>query len=1114
MAQSAIISLIDPRKVRGISSGEIKVAATIDVKGRLVSGGLLCQRIFGPVKRGICACGKYHKGSTKKPPVCVKCGVALVDPIERRRRFGHIDLAAPVVHPWYRTTISVLLGIPPPRINSIIECREYLVLRTGEDPDIPFSLGDFVSAEEYLSFKSPRLGETKAETGGRLIKRLLEQLDLDSLMTSLQAKRPSRRVNKRLLLARDIKRSGTDPSRMVLENLLVLPPDLRPVVAFDDGSFASSDLNELYLKVIRRNNRLKDLYAQAAPETLIRNDLALLQNAVDSLIDNERTVKATRRGEQRPLRSLTATVGGKAGTLRRHVLGKRTDYSGRSVIVVGPSLKLTQCGIPLEMATNIFKPFVHGRLLGLSLATSLRHARVMVDHRTPAAIDALDYVLSESVILLNRAPTLHRMGLQAFEPVLVGGKALQLHPLVCSAFNADFDGDQMAVHVPATMEARVEARILMLSTNNLLSPATGKIAVDASQDIVLGIYWLTKEDDNDLKTGMLFADKGEVASALNAEIVKLHSRIKVRSGRSIIETTPGRIIFSEIFPDLIPFSSFNKTITKKDISMLVEECLSVCGRETATKIIDSIKELGFKYATNSGISFCLDDITMPTQKEAILSGAGEIIKRIEEGFRQGQITEEERHNQIVDTWQKVIEEISDSVMKHLESSEAKTGNSLFMMVDSGARGSREQLRQLAAMRGLMAKPTGEIVEIPIRANLKEGLTCHEYLLSCHGARKGRADGALRTSNAGYFSRKLVDAAHDIVIEQHDCGAFMGLEVSALMDNDMTIISLADRITGRVAAERILNPATGKVIVACGDLISREKATALSAMGFIRIRIRSPLYCELQQGICAACYGHDLSRKDFPDIGEAVGVIAAQSIGEPGTQLTLRTFHFGGSANVIAKDEKTRAVSGDITHGLEKVLRLLEIRETAGEIDPEDILKRSGPAETARFIIDEVQKVYGSQGVEINDKHLEIIVKKMLSKVRITEAGDTDFVIGEIVQKKVFLKENEGTNGRKAVAEQILVGLTNIALTAESWLSAASFQRTASVLADAALRKREDPLVGIKENIIVGNMVPVGTGHPHYRNTYLLDRAPKHKTNKKDQEKKEAYEKLQNLFKRE
>ena len=1311
--ESIVIGLLSPEKIIDLSYGEVTNPHTIDAgTGLPVKNGLMCQKIFGPVVRGVCACGIFHRGSDTRRIICPTCDVVLCDPSERRRRLGHIELAAYVVHSWYRYHIAVLLAIPPKKLYSLISCKAYMVIKPGRSE---YEAGEIISTAEYDALEADKT--FKAKTGGNLIAELLGKLNLKALLKELKKRPPPKGALNRLMLVRDLIRSGVSPHWMVMKTIPVLPPDLRPVISFDDGTMASSDVNELYARIINRSNRLKKFLAQKDTiELMIRTQRMLLQEAVDALIDNEKRKKATNRTGKKVLKSLSGTIEKKEGRIRRNLLGKRVDYSGRSHIVPGPELKLNQCGLPLDLAMDIFRPFVYGRLRRIGYAASLKHAQRMVIDRVPAAVDALEDELAERTVLLNRAPTLHRLGIQAFNPILIEGRAIRLHPFVCSGFNADFDGDQMGVHIPVTLEAQIEAAVLMMSVNNLLSPANGKPVIMPSQDIVLGIYYLTKQRDGVTGEGITFADKEDTLCVHYTGAVHLQAKIKVRMTGSLVETTCGRLILSEIFPDAIPFEAFNKTVKKKDIARLVDMCYEKVGREATVELLDKIKELGFKYATLSGTSFCVDDVTIPEEKKEILRIAEEDVKEVERIFRDtGLINKSERYNKLIDIWQAAKEEIADKMMETLgigdgtglteaEKKDRKEFNSMFMMADSGARGSVDQISQVGGMRGLMQKTTGDLVEIPIKSNLREGLTYHEYLLAAHGARKGRADGALKTATGGYLTRRLICAVDDVIINVEDCGTSKGFHVSSLYDTESgtVIYPIEERITGKVSVRNILNTATGGILVKKNEIITKDIAERIRDANIASVEVRSPITCDVRNGICAVCYGYDLTTKRLPEIGDAVGIIAAQSIGEPGTQLTLRTFHSGGSAagkgkqtyleakapgkiildkiktvinsegkhvaitrggratllievgktadagaipygatlqvesntdidageticvwdpysipivsktegvakflcmkegvtfkkeandtegiirsvvcaiygdmipqirvgereytlpigaivmvkeeshikagDIIARIPKEVTTTADITKGLPQVLRLVDMKkvddpaimaEIAGEIklhppkkgafvveisgdsetsrmyyipmkyqlnvdegdfvkagdflvdgvvDVRDILRIFGAERAASYIIDEVQRVYRNQGVDINDKHLEILLRKMLGHVQILNAGDSDFVRDEIVSKDIFLQENKKVLGKKAIEKQLLLSLTQVALHSESWLSRASYQNTTSILANAALRKCKDPLSGIRENVIVGNMPPVGTGHSKYRNTWIV-----------------------------
>lgn len=1300
------ISLLNPRRIIKLSYGEIDNAKTINIiTKRPEIGGLFCERIFGPVAAGRCHCGKYQKAYHKKGTICEKCGVEINNPVVRKKRFGHISLVTPVVHIWFRSIIAKLLDIPPKALDRIISYQSYIIVAPGESQ---YQKHEVISANDYFAIKSSKSAASarfKAATGAGIIKYLLKSLKIDSLVEHLKKREASRRVTRRLHIARDFQKSGNKPEWMVLDVLPVLPADLRPILFLEDGTVASSDLNDLYIRIMNRNQRLKRLLRLGAPELIINTEKRSLQASVDALFDNGRKYTAKDRSNKRVLKSLSEMLRSKKGRLRRNLLGKRVDYSGRSVIVVGPELKLHQCGIPKDLAMDIFRPFVYGQLMRLGYASSLKHAKLLVEKKQPEAMEALEHEIREKTILLNRAPSLHRMSIQAFDPVLVEGKAIQLHPLVCSAFNADFDGDQMGVHLPVSIEAQIESRVLMLSVYNILSPASGKLIMSPSQDMVLGIYYLTKKRRGCKGEGKLFADPEDAVIAYDGGVVDLQAKIKVRINDKLIDTTPGRVIFSEIFPPQIPFEALNKNIRKKDLNKLIELCYDKAGHKETVVLLDKIKDTGFKFATLSGISLCIDDLSVPREKESIIKETGGQVKDIQEQYSSGTITDKEKHNKIIDLWLKASDRIATAMMENYgipdddtltpeEKQEKKAFNSVFMMADSGARGSVQQIKQVAGMRGLMAKPTGEIVEVPIKSNFKEGLSYHEFLLSSHGARKGRADGALKTANAGYFTRKLVDAAHDVVINEYDCGTTKGITTSALTDNDTVIVPIEERIYGKIAAESIVDPVSGSIIVQKNNEISKTAVTEIKAVGITSVRVRSPITCDSRKGICAMCYGYDLSSRRIIDIGSAVGIIAAQSIGEPGTQLTLRTFHSGGSASgatarslieakesgivkfsdikcadnkngrsvvvnrngrlliknnagvekdmgtipygavlylnegmsvesgqiiaewdpfnmpvialnngtviyediikgltmkkeiddatgisrmaitsitenlipriiienreyflpigailtvnegdsikagdVIARIPKQVIKNVDITGGLNRVLQVLDARkldraailadingtvkihppkgrymtvEILGEhgdskkhpvsidrqlnvyngdcvkagdiladgvVDARDILRVLGPEKAAIHIINEIQLVYKSQGVTINDKHLEILVRKMLGMVQIVEPGDTSFISGEIVPKHRFIEANSTVEVGKAIAKPILLGITAVALLSESWLSAASFQRTTSVLAQSAIQGKTDYLKGSKENIIVGNIVPLGTAHP-------------------------------------
>ncbi|HEX8948245.1 MAG TPA: DNA-directed RNA polymerase subunit beta', partial [Dissulfurispiraceae bacterium] len=916
------LGLLDPAGIPYLSHGEVTRPRTVDaVELRPIPGGLFCPRIFGTTEAGSCFCGRL-RGPRKKGIFCERCKVEVGDPKERKERLGHITLASPVVHVWFRGIIAALTGIPPLRLESVIRCSSYLVQTGGGSPCREL---DIIPNEEYLKFRGSK--GFRADTGGIAVKRLLSGLDIEALVRELRSMPPSRRVLKRLKIARDFHHSGVRPEWMVLEVLLVLPPGLRPIVPMENGAIASSDLNELYMKVITRNNRLKKYLFADAPEIVLNNEKRMLQDAVDALIDNTGKRRVMDKAKKRTLKSLSEMLQTKQGMLRRNLLGKRVDYSGRSVIAVGPELKFTECGIPKEMAMDMFRPFVYGKLLRRRLAVSLKHAKALVDSRSPEAVDALEKVMKGKTVLLNRAPSLHRMNIQAFSPVLVEGHAIRLHPLACRAFNADFDGDQMGVHIPVSYKAQLEAKALMLPVHNLLSPAHGYPVALPSQEIVLGIYYLTMERGGCRGEGMRFSDKEDVLAAYAHGIIEEHSKIKLRLEDVLVDTTAGRVVFNGILPEQLPFRLFNKAVKQKDISELLETCHERFGHEETVALLDRMKELGFRYATISGISLCADDLTVPAEKQEFVSAAWKEAGEIEEMFGQGLITREERYNRVVDLWNKAADRVAGAMAECLAHPAGSELNSIFLMIDSGARGSLAQLRQLMGMRGLMAKPTGEIVEIPITSCLKEGQTYFEFLIAAHGARKGRADGALRTARAGYFMRRLVDAVCDLFIAEEDCGTDNGIAITPLCEDGETVIPLEERIFGRYAAQDVIHPRNGKIIVRRNDAIDRNAAMRIGEAGISGMKVRSPATCAAAAGICAMCYGFDLSKRQRARKGDAVGIIAAQSIGEPGTQLTLRTFHSGGSAAGSAGRSSIEA-AGD---GEVKLNEIKAIRRADGRL---------------------------------------------------------------------------------------------------------------------------------------------------------------------------------------
>ena len=1327
---SISIKIASPQVIRSWSKGEVRKSETINYRTfKPEKGGLFCEKIFGPIKDWECNCGKY-KGQKFKGITCDRCQVTIDRSSLRRERMGHIELASPVTHIWFfkavPSRLSALLGLGLRELEKVIYYEEYVVI----DPqDTPLKKKELLSEEKYQAALTKYGTGFKAKIGAEAIRDLLKEQDVDELCQkmrkSLEKAKDSpgnRRAFKILKLIEDIKNSGNRVEWMILEVLPVIPPDLRPLVPLDGGRFATSDLNDLYRRVINRNNRLKKLIELNAPEIIIRNEKRMLQEAVDALLDNGRHGRPVLGANNRPLKSLSDMLKGKQGRFRQNLLGKRVDYSGRSVIVVGPELKLEQCGLPKQMALELFEPFIIKKLREKGFVHSIKGAKRMVERAKIEVWDILDEVIRDHPVMLNRAPTLHRLSIQAFMPVLIEGKAIKIHPLVCTAFNADFDGDQMAVHVPLSWEAQMETRLLMLSVNNVFSPADGRPILTPTQDIVLGCSFLSKEKLNAKGEGMVFSSPDEVIAAHNDSAVELHARIKVRvdslydleqgelvENRQLIETTAGRVIFNQTLPQ--GFGFINLELNKSNIGSIVANCYKRYGHGSTIGLLERLKNLGFEYATIGGMSISIDDLKIPKAKQEILKEAQEEVARVENQYRKGIITDGERYNRVIDIWTHTTDRISDLLFKEMD-----PFNPIFMMADSGARGSRLQVRQLAGMRGLMAKPSGEIIENPITANFREGLTVLEYFISTHGARKGLADTALKTADAGYLTRRLVDVAQELIITDEDCGTLNGITLSSIIEGDDIVVALKERISGRVALDNVVDIVTDEIIAESALEITEEKADLIESLGIEKIRIRSVLTCEAERGVCSKCYGRSLATGKLAERGEAVGVIAAQSIGEPGTQLTMRTFHIGGTASRIveqssiksknkgiikyhnlrvvekgkefivlnrngaisinseqgrelerypipqgalisiadskgagkgevfvrwdpytspiltevkgkvrfedlrenvcmreelnpitgvtervvvehkveyhpqmiildAKDEvlgiyplpigahilvkdgqhidagellaKIPRVSGktrDITGGLPRVAELFEARRpkdpaVISEIDGfvefseskknqrvivvrsstgmkreyaiphgkhpnvykgdrvsagqqlvdgpvvlQDILRVSGDKVLQEYLVNEIQEVYRLQGVRINDKHIEIIIRQMLKKVRIEDAGDTDFLSGQHVDKSKFQKENAriAKKGAKpAQATPVLLGITKASLTTESFISAASFQETTRVLTDAAASGKKDELLGLKENVIVGHLIPAGTGLKSHRNIEVVkDAHPK------------------------
>jgi DNA-directed RNA polymerase subunit beta' len=1333
------ISIASPEKIRSWSFGEVKKPETINYRTfKPERDGLFCAKIFGPIKDYECNCGKYRR-MKHRGVVCEKCGVEVIQSKVRRERLGHIDLATPVAHIWFLKSLPSRIGnLLDLTLKELEKILYFEALIVTDPKDTPLQRGELLSEDQYRKRKEEYGPDAfVAGMGAEAIREMLRQIDVNELSVKLrqemrdatsEAKR--KKIAKRLKVVESFKDSGNRPEWMILETVPVIPPDLRPLVPLDGGRFATSDLNDLYRRVINRNNRLKRLIELNAPEIIIRNEKRMLQEAVDALFDNGRRGKTITGPNKRPLKSLSDMLKGKQGRFRQNLLGKRVDYSGRSVIVVGPDLRLHQCGLPKKMALELFKPFIYNKLEQRGYVTTIKSAKKLVEKEKPEVWDILDEVIKEHPVLLNRAPTLHRLGIQAFEPVLIEGKAIQLHPLVCAAFNADFDGDQMAVHVPLSVEAQVESRVLMMSTNNILSPAHGKPIIVPSQDIVLGIYYMTRERAFAKGEGMRFAAPEEVRVAFDAGEVELQAKVGCRIDGQRVDTTVGRVLLREILPTadggraLIPFATINRVMNKKELANLIDQCYRLAGNKETVILADRLKDLGYAMATRAGISICIDNMKIPTKKAELLERAMAEVREIETQYTDGLITDGERYNKVVDIWAQVTESIANEMMKEIgtdvlrspagEERKVPSFNPIFMMADSGARGSAQQIRQLAGMRGLMAKPSGEIIETPITANFREGLTVGQYFISTHGARKGLADTALKTANSGYLTRRLVDVAQDCIITEMDCGTLDGIWMTPLVEGGEIIEPIGERILGRVALDDIRDPFTDEVIVRANQEVDEALVRRIEDAGLEKVKIRSVLTCQSKRGVCVECYGRDLARGLKVNLGEAVGVIAAQSIGEPGTQLTMRTFHIGGTASrraeqttlearneglvrflnlqtvrnrdgqlvamnrngaiavvdesgrererysviygaklqaedgqqvksgqllaewdpytvpiltevsglvkfgdivegvtmqeqldevtglsrkvivesrdtdvrprisikdeegrtknlpgseskaryilpvganilvaegdvvyagdVLAKIPRETTKTKDITGGLPRVAELFEARKPKefaviseidgavsfgkdtkgkrkviitpevgepkeylipkgkhisvhegdhvkagealmdGSANPHDILNVRGDKELAKYLVDEVQEVYRLQGVKINDKHIEVIVRQMLRRVRIKESGDTSFLPGEQVERWVFQEENDrvlNEGKQPAIGEPLLLGITKASLSTESFISAASFQETTKVLTQAAISGKTDYLRGLKENVIMGRLIPAGTGFMRY-----------------------------------
>ena len=1337
------IRIASPEKIRSWSYGEVKKPETINYRSfKPERDGLFCAKIFGPTKDWECNCGKY-KRMKHRGIVCDKCGVEVIQSKVRRERMGHIELAAPVAHIWFLkgvpSRIGILLDMSLKQLEKILYFEAYVVIDPG---NTSLKEKELLTEEKYRECLDQfGIQSFKVGIGAEAIRELLRKVDVEALWNERDTKMKgsvssavNKKLTKRLKVIEAFFKSGNNPEWMIMDAIPVLPPELRPLVPLDGGRFATSDLNDLYRRVINRNNRLKRLVELKAPGVIIRNEMRMLQEAVDALFDNGRRGRVIRGANKRPLKSLSDMLKGKQGRFRQNLLGKRVDYSGRSVIVVGPELRLNQCGLPKKMALELFKPFIFHKLEERGAATTIKSAKRLVEKERPEVWDVLDEVIREHPVMLNRAPTLHRLGIQAFDPVLVEGKAIRLHPLVCAAFNADFDGDQMAVHVPLSVEAQIEARVLMMSVNNVLSPANGRPLSIPSQDMVLGCYWLTKEAKGSKGEGSIFYSPDEVRIAYDAQEIEEQARVKVRIGDEVVETTVGRILLSEILPSNVPFSHVNQLMTKKEMTKLIDTVYRQAGLHEVVIMLDKLKDLGFSYATKAGVSICIDNMHIPTKKETLIKKAEVEVHDVQQQYSEGLITNGERYNKVIDIWAHVSEQVANEMMSEIsadgETGEMESLNPIFMMADSGARGSSQQIRQLGGMRGLMAKPSGEIIETPITANFREGLTVLQYFISTHGARKGLADTALKTANSGYLTRRLVDIAQDVIVSGIDCMTTDGIIVTSLVEGGEVIQPIEERILGRLVAEDVHDPVTQEVIVKANEELDEVRVRTVVEAGIDQVRIRSVLTCQARWGVCAMCYGRDLAKGRLVEKGEPVGVIAAQSIGEPGTQLTMRTFHIGGTASkvveqtvlevkhggvlkylsfdakknadyhqpamavktqqgdwvvmsrnakvavfdesgrerekypvvygakikvkdggkvevgqkivewdpysltiltevggkiafgdisegvtmkeevdevtglsrkvvieqagtnlrprlsikdeggktaklasgaqarylmpvgahifvekggivhpgdVLAKIPRETTKTKDITGGLPRVAELFEARkpkeqavvsEIDGEVsfggfvkgmrkvtvdnkigdikeysiprgrhvnvhegdwvrageplmdgsaNPHDILSVLGPRELQKFLVNEVQEVYRLQGVVINDKHIEVITRQMLRKIRIEEAGDTSFLPGTQVNRFNFEDENErvlSEGGSPAIGKPVLLGITKASLSTDSFISGASFQETTRVLTEAAINGRVDDLRGLKENVIVGRLIPAGTGYSEYRETYV------------------------------
>ncbi len=1159
--ESLQIGLASTEKILSWSHGEVTKPETINYRTlKPEKDGLYCERIFGPTKDWECHCGKY-KRIRYKGIVCDKCGVEVTKAKVRRERMGHIKLASPVSHIWYfkgiPSRMGLVLDISPRTLEKVLYFANFIVTDPG---NTEFAYKEILTENQYREAKDDPSNRFKAGMGAEAIKELLMQIDLEELSKDLKTKLTTAtgqkkiRIVRRLEVVEALRTSGNRPEWMILDVIPVIPPDLRPMVQLDGGRFATSDLNDLYRRVINRNNRLNRLLELSAPDIIVRNEKRMLQEAVDALIDNGRRGRPVTGPGSRPLKSLSDMLKGKQGRFRQNLLGKRVDYSGRSVIVVGPELRFYQCGLPKKMALELFKPFIMKKLVENGNAHNIKSAKRMVEKVRPEVWDVLEGVIKEHPVMLNRAPTLHRLGIQAFEPVLVEGKAIKLHPLACTAFNADFDGDQMAVHVPLSVEAQAEARFLMLSVNNILAPKDGSPITTPTQDMILGSYYLThpgqeegkRNSDAEKGDGKVFTDMSEMLMAYQTHMVGLHARVKVRmyAGEDdergkLVESTVGRFIFNQKIPQDLgyvedrendPYSlEIDFLCDKKKLGQIIDRCYRIHGNTETAIMLDYIKDMGYHYSTIAAITISISDMEIPEAKAAIIDESEQLVEKYEKAYRRGLVSDKERYEKVIEIWNKTTDDVADALMESLDSL-----NNLFIMAHSGARGSKNQIRQIGGMRGLMANATGKTIEIPIKANFREGLSVLEYFISTNGARKGLADTALRTADSGYLTRRLVDVSHNVIVREDDCGTDEGIEVKAFTDGKEVIEKLKDRIVGRVALTDITDPQTGEILVEQDCEISEDVAGRIEEVGIESVAIRSVMTCHSRTGVCAKCYGRNLATGEGVNIGEAVGITAAQSIGEPGTQLTMRTFHTGGVAG------------SDITHGLPRVEELFEARKpkglaviceadgtvvsveptmdnktkvkvrgeeeriydipygaricvsegdyilagdniTRGPLDPKDILRLNGVEGVYQYLLKEVQRVYKQQGVDINDKHVEVIVSQMLSKLKVNDPGDTGLLPGGQYSKVEIEEANEAAvaeGGRPAEAEHILLGITKASLATNSFLSAASFQETTRVLTDAAIKGKNDTLQGLKENVIIGKLIPAGTGMKKYRSIDL------------------------------